>query len=185
MKRFGSRLGAVAALALASGAEAAPKVSPVCAAAEAALRNLAVQGGDPLLFSTEFPRKWTGMFATAHSGSVGIPVGPQGTAALVRFDHRRLGPALACANARARAATLGEVVDEAAGEPRIRGMGLNGKTGFLWRIAMPVLDRTGMEAVVAAFTWSNQLAGGSQLVFLARQRDGSWKVTGSRILSMS
>jgi hypothetical protein len=106
-------------------------------------------------------------------------------AALERFDSTKLTSALACPNVRARAGALGAIVDEEVGQAQLKGMGLNGRTAYFWRIAMPIVDDAGHEAVVAAYASSNQLAGGSELLFLARQRDGSWKITGRRILSMS
>lgn len=174
--------GLVVAAALASPAAQPP--SQACAVAEVAVQEVGRRGGDPLLFSTGLPDRWGAMFPV-HAGGPGLTTGPQSSAALARFDPDTLGPALTCANARQRAAALGDVVEEAAGQSRLRAMGLNGRTAYMWRIAMPVLDRSGKQAVVAAFASSNQLAGGSEILSLARQRDGSWKVTGRRILSMS
>jgi len=183
MRAVAPLLAAAVVLTVATTAGAA--TSPACAAAEAAVAHLAERGGDPLLFSTGFSQPARTMFESAKDGRTGLPSGVEAKAALQRFEPAKLRPALDCVNARARADAKGEVAEDAPAQARLQAMGLNGRTAYLWRILMPVLDAGGREAVVAAYASSNQLAGGAELLFLARQRDGSWKITGRRILSMS
>lgn len=159
--------------------------SEACAAAEAAFEFAVAYGGDARLFSDAFPRETHQRMVAAIKRGVGAFAGSAPSDPVQSsFERSPPGSALQCPNLRRRATEAGKLVTDVTGRQELSRLGL-GKTTFLWRISLPVLNRNGKQAVAAVEAGSNQLAGGSTLLTLERGADGRWRVVGQRTLSLS
>lgn len=106
------------------------------------------------------------------------------TELLARLPEAVERTGMECAEVRAAAAKDGEVMTQAEALARLKAAGFNGKT-FMWRrLSLPILSKDGRSALVLAIASSNQLAGGMELLHLARDA-GGWQVVGRRVVIVS
>lgn len=91
--------------------------------------------------------------------------------------------ALKCADVAEAASITGEVLEEGDGLAQLKAIGFNGRYVFLYRLSIPAFNSRGDEALVAVATASNQLAGGTSLIFL-KQIKGRWLVVGRKTLTV-
>lgn len=154
-------------------------------AATAAIEKVASRNPDNL-YSMAPPELVGGRLPTISQADlaikwIGQTPSPAMLNAIVKMPNKS---ALACVDARAAALASGPIVDDAAGRARLKAMGFNGKFVFLNALSLPVFAPSGDEAVIAVSVASNQLAGGSSLLFL-RRLDGRWQVVGRKDITIS
>jgi len=92
--------------------------------------------------------------------------------------------ALKCVDVAAAASTKGKILEDSEGLAQLKAIGFNGRYVFLYRLSMPAFSPRGDEALVVVSSASNQLAGGTSLIFLKRI-DGRWQVVGRKVLTVS
>lgn len=177
---------ALSASAFVGVSKAAPPDSPECIAAEAALPRRITSGGDAVLYSTTFPATEGLWLQSALNENLGILSGRQASSAtLAAFRRAKIESAMTCPNVRALARREGTLINDNSGRERLEKIGISGKTVYLWRMSLPILNAERDEAILGLSSSSNHLGGSIILVSLTKKLGGEWKITGRRVIIMS